>query len=63
MPNITEPGPVPRSNSVNAELIGGVVGGILLSVLITGIAVLMISCFCHYRYVRAAKLSLKTVNQ
>ena len=51
-----KPGPVPRP--VNAGLIGAVVGGVL-SVLIAGIVVLIISCFC-YRYFQAADLSIKT---
>ena len=55
---IIEPGPVPRS--VNVGLIGGIVGGVL-SVLITGIVVLVISCFC-YRYFHAAKTSAKKLN-
>ena len=55
---IIEPGPVPRS--VNAGLIGGVVGAVL-SLLITGIVVLVISCFC-YRHYHAAKTSVKKLN-
>ena len=61
MPNIdrdVEPSQAPRP--VNAELIGGVVGGVL-SVLIIGITVLLISCFC-YRYLRTAKMSPNEIN-
>ena len=55
-------GPGSASMGMDPDLIGGVIGAVLSVLIMGGILVLLVFCFC-YRYHRTAKTSTKKINQ
>ena len=54
--------PVPAGESVNSELVGGVIGAVL-SVVMSAIVLLIVLVCLYRRYCRTAKISTKKIDQ
>ena len=59
--NILESPPV-SSGSVNAELVGGIVGGVL-SIVVAAVVIILILLCLYRRYYRTANMPVKKIEQ